>query len=250
MIFSVIRFRRLYFILVGASVLATSFLLLSPVTLAQQETDESWDTFSKAETQFGKHQWAAAAELYHKGLAIDNKLKITRIDAARHYVKAARNAKNPVLIEEAVANLTKLRADADYLLSDPYYGVKKVHLTLVAPPGSLWNPNQPAVYNRIAQMFDTYKVDLVPHPVIGTDSGELMISVKTTNKGGRCVAEVLYEFSRLDPPGKPQMPNAPPPVKTGHSLVPQFIGAPADAEALINGQLEVFFDHIDDSRVE
>lgn len=215
--------------------------------------DESWDTFTRAEDQFQRHMWAQAAELYHKGLALDEKLKITRIDAARHYLKAARETKNQPFIDEALANLKKLRADPDYTLSDPYYGIKKVHLILKQAPGSLWEPNQPGVRIRINKLFAVHDMQLIPQAAIGADSAELQITVKTFAKGGKIFGEVVYEFWRLDPPGKPQSlsgGNQPPPVTTGHALVPQVIVKPSDAESLLIWQLDGFFDKIDDSRID
>lgn len=212
--------------------------------------DESWDTFARAEDQYERHLWAQACENYHKLLPLDAKLNITRPEAARHYVKAARELKNQTYLEEAITHLKKVRASDGYILGDPYYGIKKVHLTLVAPPGSLWNPNQPPVLARIAKLFEVHGLELIPHAVIGSDAAELQLTVKTTSKGGRFLGEITYEFWRMDPPEKLLTPTAQPLVKSGRALVPQVLGKPSDAEALINGQLEVFFDHIDDSRVE
>lgn len=230
------------------------FLLGSSAAASPASIDESWDTFTKAEDQFQRHMWAQAAELYHKGLALDEKLKITRIDAARHYLKAAREAKNQPFTDEALANLKKLRADPDYTLTDPYYGIKKVHLMLKAAPGSLWEPNQPGVRIRINKLFAVHDIQLVPQAAIGADSAELQITVKTFAKGGKIFGEVVYEFWRLDPPEKPKSlsagENQPPGVTTGHALVPQVIAKPSDAESLLIWQLDGFFDKIDDSRVD
>jgi hypothetical protein len=212
--------------------------------------DESWDTYAKAEDQYERHMWAQACELYHKLLPIDAKLKITRVEAACHYVKAAREAKNKGYLEEALAHLKTVRAEDGYLLLDPYYGIKKVHLTLLAPPGSLWNPNQPAVLSRIAKLFEVHGLELIPHAVIGSDAAELQLTVKTTANGGRFMGQIVYEFWRMDPPEQLQTATPQSPAKTGRALVPQFLGKPADAEALLNGQLEVFFNHIDDSRID
>lgn len=244
--------------LLPATITALLCLLLicAPPSAASSPSagiDESWDTFTKAEDQFQRHMWAQAADLYHKGLVLDEKLKITRIDAARHFLKAAREAKNQTYIDEAQANLKKLRSDPDYTLTDPYYGIKKVHLMLKATPGSLWEPNQPGVRIRINKLFEVHDIDLLPQAAVGADSAELQITVKTFAKGGKIFGEVVYEFWRMDPLEKPQSlsgGNQPPRVTTGHALVPQVIARPADAESLLIWQLDGFFDKIDDSRVD